>query len=72
GLLGKYFQSSASWDIKLEQSDARGTPEPESIEAVAKSAEKQKKAEKVKALQEHPAVKSLKKAFPGSTLEEVG
>lgn len=70
-LLSSYFKGDDNWDIKLEQSDARGAPEPESIEAVAKTVEKKKKAAKEKVLQDHPAVQSLKRVFPGSTLEEV-
>lgn len=68
-VLTDFYQ--AEWNITFSSSNAQGAPAVGSIVEVEQSAKKQQIESQTRNLSSHPSVMSLKKAFPGSTIEKV-
>ncbi len=69
-LLEKY-SNNAKWTIELSNGESAGRPEPGSLLANQEQEAKSKEDDFRKNLENHPKIKSLQKAFPGSKIEGV-
>lgn len=64
------IHGGASWIVKLGRGASAGKPEPGSLKHSEDVAHEKKVEARKQSIREHPQVKNLLSAFPGSTVEE--
>lgn len=67
----KAYSGIESWEIDLQVAKAGMEVSGTSLQQQAEAADQQIKAQKREQISNHPKIKSLQKAFPGSTIENI-
>jgi hypothetical protein len=65
------FSQHKGWQIDLTAAEKGSVPASGSLLEQEEKVRRQKQAEKKEVLANHPKIKSLQKAFPGSTIETI-
>ncbi len=70
-LLGGFVKGAPAWRITLDAGASAGQAEPGSLLHNEQSAKSEAERRRSEEISNHPKIKSLQKAFPGSTIEAI-